>query len=102
MKFNENLKELYLGGNRIIPEDCQNIGNILRTNHTLTHLDLRDNSIQVIVYVWFSILSGINILLCIMHTGVSVYITVCVGTAECWSPMCVCWHSRTTSRATVT
>ena len=56
MKFNENLKELYLGGNRIIPEDCQNIGNILRTNHTLTHLDLRDNSIQVIVCIWFSIL----------------------------------------------
>ena len=50
MKFNEYLKELYLGGNRIIPEDCQNIGNILRTNHTLTHLDLRDNSIQVIYY----------------------------------------------------
>lgn len=48
MKFNENLKELYLGGNRIAPEDCQNIGNILRTNHTLTHLDLRDNAIQVI------------------------------------------------------
>ena len=48
MKFNENLKELFLGGNRIVPEDCQNIGNILRTNHTLTYLDLRDNSIQVI------------------------------------------------------
>ena len=49
MKFNENLMELFLGGNRIVPEDCQNIGNILRTNHTLTHLDLRDNSIQVLL-----------------------------------------------------
>ena len=49
MKFNENLVELFLGGNRIVPEDCQNIGNILRTNHTLTHLDLRDNSIQVLL-----------------------------------------------------
>lgn len=47
MKFNENLQELHLANNCFLPEDAQNLGGILRTNHTLRVLDIRDNNIQV-------------------------------------------------------
>lgn len=47
MKFNENLQELWLGSNHLGPEDGQHLGSILRTNHTLRVLDLRDNNLQV-------------------------------------------------------
>lgn len=46
MKFNENLRELYLANNQLSPEDGQYLGGILRTNHTLQVLDLRDNNLQ--------------------------------------------------------
>ena len=47
MKFNENLQELWLGSNHLGPEDGQHLGSILRTNHTLRVLDLRENNLQV-------------------------------------------------------
>ena len=47
MKFKENLQELWLGSNHLGPEDGQHLGSILRTNHTLRLLDLRDNNLQV-------------------------------------------------------
>jgi Ran GTPase-activating protein (RanGAP) involved in mRNA processing and transport len=47
MKFNENLQELHIANNNLLPEDAMNIGGILRTNHTLRVLDMRDNYIQV-------------------------------------------------------
>ena len=46
MKFNENLQELWLGSNHLGPEDGQHLGSILRSNHTLRILDLRDNNLQ--------------------------------------------------------
>ena len=46
MKFNENLQEIWLGSNSLITEDGQHLGNILRSNHTLRVLDLRDNNLQ--------------------------------------------------------
>ena len=46
MKFNENLQELYLGSNHLTTEDGQHLGSILRTNHTLRVMDLRDNNLQ--------------------------------------------------------
>lgn len=45
MKFNENLQEIWLGNNGLVTEDGQHLGNILRTNHCLKVLDLRDNSL---------------------------------------------------------
>ena len=45
MKFNENLQELYLGSNHLTTEDGQHLGSILRTNHTLRVMDLRENSL---------------------------------------------------------
>ena len=45
MKFNENLEELYLGSNHLTTEDGQHLGSILRTNHTLKVMDLRDNNL---------------------------------------------------------
>ena len=47
MKFNENLQELWLGANHLGPEDGQHLGSILRSNHTLRVLDVRENSLQV-------------------------------------------------------
>ena len=47
MKFNENLQELYISNNNLLPEDAQNLGAILRINHTLKVLDIKDNNIQV-------------------------------------------------------
>ena len=47
MKFNENLRELWLGANHLGPEDGQHLGSILRSNHTLRVLDVRENSLQV-------------------------------------------------------
>ena len=49
MKFNENLRELWLASNHLGPEDGQHLGSILRTNHTLRVLDVRDNNLQVSV-----------------------------------------------------
>lgn len=46
MKFNENLRELYLANNQLGPEDGQHLGAILRTNHTLHVVDVRDNKLQ--------------------------------------------------------
>ena len=45
MKFNENLQELYLGSNHLTTEDGQHLGSILRTNHTLRVMDLRENNL---------------------------------------------------------
>ena len=45
MKFNENLQELYLGSNHLTTEDGQHLGSILRTNHTLRVMDLRENTL---------------------------------------------------------
>lgn len=46
MKFNENLEELHLGSNHLTTEDGQHLGSILRTNHTLRVMDLRENNLQ--------------------------------------------------------
>lgn len=47
MKFNENLQELWLAANHLGPEDGQHLGSILRSNHTLRLLDVRENNLQV-------------------------------------------------------
>ncbi len=49
MKFNENLEELYLARNHLVPEDGQHLGSILRSNKTLRILDVSDNNLQVCV-----------------------------------------------------
>ena len=65
MKFNENLQELYLARNHLVPEDGQHLGSILRTNKTLRVLDVSDNNLQVCVAL--SGLSGYSLatLLCV-------------------------------------
>ena len=47
LKFNTNLKELYLGRNNLNTDDSLHIAAIIKNNPHLQVLDLRDNSIQV-------------------------------------------------------
>ncbi len=46
LKLNTNLRELYLGDNKICSADGVQIGNLLRANACLDVLDLRRNHIQ--------------------------------------------------------
>ena len=46
LKLNTNLRELYLGDNKICSADGVQIGNLLRANACLDILDLRKNHIQ--------------------------------------------------------
>ena len=47
MKFNETLKEVFLADNKLTPSDGVQLGSLLKTNHTLALLDLRNNLLQV-------------------------------------------------------
>ena len=47
MKFNETLKELFVADNKLTPSDGVQLGSLLKTNHTLALLDLRNNLLQV-------------------------------------------------------
>lgn len=47
LKMNETLKELFLGDNKFMPTDGVQIGNLLKYNHKLELLDLRNNHLQV-------------------------------------------------------
>lgn len=57
MKFNENLQELWLAANHLGPEDGQHLGSILRSNHTLRLLDVRENNLQVNPCSMYSLLT---------------------------------------------
>ncbi|XP_045172941.2 protein phosphatase 1 regulatory subunit 37-like [Mercenaria mercenaria] len=46
LKMNEILKELFLGDNKFMPTDGVQIGNLLKYNHRLELLDLRNNHLQ--------------------------------------------------------
>ncbi|KAL4238283.1 hypothetical protein ACF0H5_002995 [Mactra antiquata] len=46
LKMNEILKELFLGDNKFMPTDGVQIGNLLKYNHSLELLDLRNNHLQ--------------------------------------------------------
>ena len=48
--MNEILKELFLADNRLMPTDGMQLGNLLRYNHVLELLDLRNNQLQVSHY----------------------------------------------------
>ena len=50
LKMNETLTELSIGDNKFMPTDGVHIGNLLKYNHKLELLDLRNNHLQV-VYV---------------------------------------------------
>ena len=47
LKLNETLKELSLGDNKFMPTDGVHIGNLLKYNHKIELLDLRNNNLQV-------------------------------------------------------
>jgi len=47
LKLNETLKELFIGDNKLLPTDGVQIGNLLKYNHCLQLLDLRNNHLQV-------------------------------------------------------
>ena len=46
LKMNEILKELFLADNRLMPTDGIQLGNLLKYNHVLELLDLRNNQLQ--------------------------------------------------------
>jgi len=48
--MNEILKELFLADNRLMPTDGIQLGNLLKYNHVLELLDLRNNQLQVSHY----------------------------------------------------
>jgi len=50
LKTNEILKELFLADNRLMPTDGIQLGNMLKYNHVLELLDLRNNQLQVSHY----------------------------------------------------
>ena len=60
LKFNTNLKELYLGRNNLNTDDSLHVAGILKNNPHLEVLDLRDNSIQVFINI--SALCILNVL----------------------------------------
>jgi len=47
VKFNETLKELFVADNKLTPSDGVQLGSLMKTNHTLALLDLRNNLLQV-------------------------------------------------------
>lgn len=47
LKMNEVLQELFLAENKLMPTDGVQLGNLLRYNHKLSLLDLRNNHLQV-------------------------------------------------------
>ena len=48
--MNDILQELFLADNRLMPSDGIQLGNLLKYNHSLTLLDLRNNHLQVSVH----------------------------------------------------
>lgn len=46
IKMNETLKELYLADNRFMPSDGIQLGNMLKYNHHLLLMDIRNNHLQ--------------------------------------------------------
>ena len=59
LKFNTNLKELYLGRNNLNTDDSLHVAGIIKNNPHIEVLDLRDNSIQVCRYFVFSIIAKV-------------------------------------------
>jgi protein phosphatase 1 regulatory subunit 37 len=51
--MNEILKELFIGDNKFMPTDGVQIGNLLKYNHKLELLDLRNNHLQVKLCLFF-------------------------------------------------
>ena len=45
--MNETLKELFIGDNKLMSTDGVQVGNLLKFNHKLELLDLRNNHLQV-------------------------------------------------------
>ena len=45
--MNEILKELFIGDNKLVSTDGVQVGNLLKFNHRLELLDLRNNHLQV-------------------------------------------------------
>ena len=70
VKMNEILKELFIGDNKFMPTDGVQLGNLLKYNHKLELLDLRNNHLQVwpsfqIFYNVLSVYSKLRI--CIIY-----------------------------------
>ena len=49
LRTNTHLQDLFLGMNRLTPEDAKQLGSLLIANHHIRLLDLRNNRLQVIV-----------------------------------------------------
>ena len=47
IKMNDTLRELFLADNKLMPSDGIQLGNMLKLNHTLHVLDVRNNHLQV-------------------------------------------------------
>ena len=45
--MNETLTELFLADNKLMPTDGIQLGNLLKYNHKLQLLDVRNNNLQV-------------------------------------------------------
>lgn len=50
VKFNHILKDLFLGDNKLMPNDGQPLSEMLKGNEHLQLLDLRNNPLQVNCY----------------------------------------------------
>ena len=49
LRGNAMLQDLYLGHNKLTPEDAKLLNSLLKDNHTIRLLDLRNNRLQVLV-----------------------------------------------------
>ena len=66
LRTNTLLQDLYLGHNKLTPEDAKLLGSLLITNRTIRLLDLRNNRLQV----------GYN---CYRYTVDDIYLVKCVN-----------------------
>ena len=58
--MNEVLQELYLADNKLMPSDGIQLGNMLKFNHSLQLLDVRNNHLQVRGYFCVTYLNILN------------------------------------------
>ena len=68
IKMNEILRELYLADNKLMPSDGIQLGNMLKFNHKLALLDLRNNHLQVLPASTYKMLNITNFLMSLLDS----------------------------------
>ena len=68
IKMNEILRELYLADNKLMPSDGIQLGNMLKFNHKLALLDLRNNHLQVLPTSTYKMLNITNFLMSLLDS----------------------------------